>query len=56
MLHSGYLLKLGEGPINYDWNNRFIVLDSKPCYHQFRIGSSHITKTIATLNLAARYP
>lgn len=29
MLHSGYMLKLGEGPINYDWNNRFLVLDSE---------------------------
>ena len=28
MLHSGYMLKLGEGPINYDWNSRFFVLDS----------------------------
>jgi hypothetical protein len=29
MLKSGFLFKLGEGPINYDWNLRFVVLDSK---------------------------
>lgn len=27
MLHTGYLYKMGEGPINYDWNKRFLVLD-----------------------------
>lgn len=27
-LKSGNLFKLGDGPINYDWNLRFIVLDS----------------------------
>ena len=27
MLHTGYLLKMGDGPINYDWNKRFLVLD-----------------------------
>lgn len=29
MLKSGFLYKLGEGPINYDWNLRYVVLDSK---------------------------
>jgi len=27
MLKSGHLYKLGEGPINYDWNLRYFVLD-----------------------------
>lgn len=28
-LKSGNLYKLGDGPINYDWNLRYFVLDSK---------------------------
>lgn len=27
MLHTGYLYKMGDGPINYDWNRRYFVLD-----------------------------
>ena len=27
MLKSGNLFKLGDGPINYNWNLRFMVLD-----------------------------
>lgn len=27
MLKSGNIYKLGEGPINYNWNLRYIVLD-----------------------------
>jgi hypothetical protein len=27
MLKSGYVFKLGEGPINFNWNLRFFVLD-----------------------------
>lgn len=27
MLKSGEIFKLGEGPINYDWNPRYFVLD-----------------------------
>lgn len=26
---SGYMFKLGDGPINYDWNRRYFVLDCK---------------------------
>jgi len=26
-LHTGYLYKRGDGPINYEWNKRFFVLD-----------------------------
>jgi hypothetical protein len=29
MLHTGYLYKMGNGPINYDWNKRFLVLDQE---------------------------
>ena len=29
MLKSGNLYKMGEGPINFDWNQRYFVLDSK---------------------------
>ena len=27
MLKSGYIYKLGDGPFNFDWNMRYIVLD-----------------------------
>ena len=27
MLKSGQLFKLGDGPINYNWNLRYFVLD-----------------------------
>lgn len=27
MIHTGYLYKMGDGPINYKWNRRFMVLD-----------------------------
>jgi len=27
MLKSGHLFKLGDGPINYNWNQRYFVLD-----------------------------
>lgn len=27
MFKSGQLWKLGEGPINYDWNSRYVVFD-----------------------------
>ena len=30
-LKSGQLYKLGEGPINYDWNLRYFVLDCNHC-------------------------
>lgn len=29
MIKSGYLFKLGEGPINFEWNLRYFTLDSK---------------------------
>lgn len=29
MLHTGYLYKRGNGPINFDWNRRYVVLDSE---------------------------
>ena len=29
MLKSGNLYKLGDGPINYNWNLRYFVLDGK---------------------------
>lgn len=29
MLKSGNIYKLGEGPINYNWNLRYVVLDGK---------------------------
>ena len=29
MLKSGQLFKLGDGPINYNWNLRYFVLDGK---------------------------
>ena len=29
MLHSALLYKLGEGPINYNWNQRYFVLDEE---------------------------
>ena len=32
MLKSGNVYKLGEGPINYNWNLRYLVLD---CKHYF---------------------
>lgn len=35
MLKSGNLFKLGEGPINYDWNLRFFVLDCNYFVHHF---------------------
>lgn len=34
MLKSGNLYKLGEGPINFDWNLRYFVLDGT---HSFTI-------------------
>ena len=27
MLHTGYLYKMGSGPINYNWNRRYILID-----------------------------
>lgn len=27
MLHTGYLYKMGDGPIDYNWNQRYFVLD-----------------------------
>lgn len=29
MLHTGYLYKMGNGPINFDWNLRYFVLDKE---------------------------
>jgi hypothetical protein len=28
-LKSGQIYKLGDGPINFDWNPRFFVLDEE---------------------------
>jgi len=39
-LKSGKLYKLGEGPINYDWNARFFVLDSMFCHFTLSRASS----------------
>lgn len=33
MLKSGNLYKLGDGPINFNWNLRFVVLDGKIFIH-----------------------
>ncbi len=29
LLKAGNMYKLGDGPVNYDWNIRFFVLNSK---------------------------
>ena len=29
MLNTATLLKMGDGPINFDWNPRYFVLDEK---------------------------
>lgn len=29
MLKTGYLYKMGNGPINFDWNQRYFVLDKE---------------------------
>ncbi len=29
LLKSGSMFKLGDGPVNYDWNMRFFVLNCK---------------------------
>jgi len=36
MLKSGSIYKLGEGPINYNWNLRYVVLDCNDWYLLFR--------------------
>ena len=28
-MKSGFMHKLGDGPVNYDWNRRFFVLNCK---------------------------
>ncbi len=38
LLKSGSMYKLGDGPVNYDWNLRFFVLNCKTLvsFYSFR--------------------